>query len=640
VTLKFFHPSLMIKRLAIYKSGQVAYDQNFHEGVNVIAGENGSGKSSILDFIFFVLGGEMNSWKEYAGLCDTVVAEIGVNDTSVTLRRNISTERQRPLHFFFGTFDSAISHSDAGWETYAYSRTSSRDSFSQILFRALGLPEAQTTEGNNLTMHQLLRLLYVDQMTPVQRIFRFEAFDPPILKEAVGDLLCGISEFELFERQIAVREAKRRFAEIASELKSITAVASGYETPLNRTGIEREVIALEAERVQLYAGLDELARSDFGSSVESKKHEAERRKASEELSKVRVKLQSLERKSQTLEFEIADSELFLQHLTKMLDELEDASATYEELGGLRFEYCPSCFTALEVFPDAALGHCHLCKSSLGDAERDSRTLAIKLDLQIQQRESQQLQKERIADLQSIKSEVRSLRRDHQSKSATYDAMSRAPISSRDAKIGNVNRRIGFIEQSLVNLQEKVDLASKYDAMVSERDKLNAIISKLDDEIKAINSRQDRRKREAYTQIANIALDFLRRDTGTQDDFLDPKHLQFSFADDAVFVDGKSNFAASSLVILKNSFHLAMIIASLNDSKFALPRFMMFDNIEDKGMRPDRSHNFQSLIANLSSTAPTKHQIIFTTSMLNPDLRGSPYLVGPEYSKQNKTLNIH
>jgi hypothetical protein len=165
-------------------------------------------------------------------------------------------------------------------------------------------------------------------------------------------------------------------------------------------------------------------------------------------------------------------------------------------------------------------------------------------------------------------------------------------------------------------------------------------SKLDDEIKAINSRQDRRKREAYTQIANIALDFLRRDTGTQDDFLDPKHLQFSFADDAVFVDGKSNFAASSLVILKNSFHLAMMIASLNDSKFALPRFMMFDNIEDKGMRPDRSHNFQSLIANLSSTAPTKHQIIFTTSMLSPDLRGSPYLVGPEYSKQNKTLNIH
>lgn len=63
--------------------------------------------------------------------------------------------------------------------------------------------------------------------------------------------------------------------------------------------------------------------------------------------------------------------------------------------------------------------------------------------------------------------------------------------------------------------------------------------------KAIVARQDRRKREAYTQIANLTLDFLRRDTGTQDDFVDPKLLEFSFGDDAVFVDGKSNFAASA-----------------------------------------------------------------------------------------------
>jgi hypothetical protein len=638
--LKRLIPSLLIKRLTVLRSGKVAYDENFHEGVNIIAGENGSGKSSIMDFIFFVLGGEVNSWKEYAGLCDTVLAEIEVNDAIITLRRHISTERQRPLHLFFGTSSSAVTHSDSGWEIYPYSRTASRESFSQILFRALTLPEAQTAEGNNLTMHQILRLLYVDQLTPVQRIFRFEAFDPPILKEAIGNLLCGISEFELFERQIAVRELKGRVKDIVAELKSIVAVSSGQDTPLNIAGIEREIIAYEGERVSLYAELDELARSDFGSSEESKKHEAERRKASEELSKVRTRIQTLEREHQTLEFEIVDSDLFLKHLDKMLHELDAATATYEELGGLRFEYCPSCFTAIEVLPGTTSDHhCHLCKSLLSDAERGSRALAVKLDLQIQQRESRQLQDERLADLESLRSQMKSLRRDHQSKSATYDALSRAPISSRDAKIGNVNRRIGSIEQALINLHEKLDLGHKHDAMVAERDTLNATISRLEDEIKAIVARQDRRKREAYTQIANLTLDFLRRDTGAQEDFIDPKLLQFSFGDDAVFVDEKSNFAASSLVVLKNSFHLAMLIASLNDSRFTLPRFMMFDNIEDKGMRPERSHNFQSLMLNASSAAVTKHQLIFTTSLLSPELSGSPYLVGPEYSKQNKTLKI-
>src|SRR5216684_2775122 len=215
-------------------------------------------------------------------------------------------------------------------------------------------------------------------------------------------------------------------------------------------------------------------------------------------------------------------------------------------------YCPSCFAAVEALPENASDHCHLCKSLLSNSDRGSRTLAVKLDLQIQQRESRQLQDERLADLESVKSQLKSLRRDHQSKSATYDALSRAPISSRDAKIGTISRRIGFIEQSLVNLQEKIELANKFDAMVAERDTLNATIGRLGDEIKAIVARQDRRKREAYTQIANLRLDFLRRDTGTQDDFVDPKLLEFSFGDDAVFVDGKSNFAASSLVVLKNS----------------------------------------------------------------------------------------
>src|SRR5712671_7001954 len=54
-------------------------------------------------------------------------------------------------------------------------------------------------------------------------------------------------------------------------------------------------------------------------------------------------------------------------------------------------YCPSCFTAVEALPENASDHCHLCKSLLSNSDRGSRTLAVKLDLQIQQRESRQLQ---------------------------------------------------------------------------------------------------------------------------------------------------------------------------------------------------------------------------------------------------------
>jgi len=51
---------------------------------------------------------------------------------------------------------------------------------------------------------------------------------------------------------------------------------------------------------------------------------------------------------------------------------------------------------------------------------------------------------------------------------------------------------------------------------------------------------------------------------------------------------------------------------------------------------ERSHNFQRIIIEESKNA-FPHQIIFTTSMLDPKLEGSTYTVGPKYTRENKTL---
>jgi hypothetical protein len=67
--------------------------------------------------------------------------------------------------------------------------------------------------------------------------------------------------------------------------------------------------------------------------------------------------------------------------------------------------------------------------------------------------------------------------------------------------------------------------------------------------------------------------------------------------------------------------------------------VLFDNIEDKGMEQDRSHNFQAVIAEMSASAAIAHQIIFTTSMLNPDLNKDEYVIGPHYTHVRRTLEL-
>ncbi len=630
-------PFLALQRLIVTRGGNRVYEQQFHDGVNIIYGENGAGKSTIMDFIFHALGGEVGDWKGYAALCDNVIAEIIVNDAVVTLRREVSSERQRSLQVFFGPYETALARAADGWQTFPYKRSESRLAFSQILFRALGLPEAQTSEGDTITMHQLLRLLYADQMTPVQRIFRFETFDPPIIKQAIGDFLCGIGGFELYERQTELRELVRSFSSVNAEIRSMIAVTAGTEMPLNRARMSKEIDDFEQERTGLYEQLARVRRGEFGDPGESKRHEKERRDTFERLSRIRTDIQLLERECKTLEFEIQDSELFISHIDQMLAAIELSALTYEELGGVRFEFCPACFTA--VAADVTSDHCHLCKEPLPETEKASRTLAVKLDLQIQRRESLQLQNERNETLGTYQKRLRRLRRDNPTKSAAYDALLLGPMSSRDAKIGELSQRVGFIDRSIQTLNERIELVNRFEELSNEKARLNGRISKLNDDIAAIIAAQDRRKREAYTKIADHTLEFLHGDIGVQDDFVQARAVQFSFGDDAVFVDEKSNFAASSLVILKNSHHLAMLSASIGDAKFFLPRFMMFDNIEDKGMVPERSWNFQRIICEMSAAATARHQIIFTTSMLNPILENSKYIIGGRYSKSERTLKI-
>ncbi|EPE94114.1 hypothetical protein [Rhizobium grahamii] len=112
---------------------------------------------------------------------------------------------------------------------------------------------------------------------------------------------------------------------------------------------------------------------------------------------------------------------------------------------------------------------------------------------------------------------------------------------------------------------------------------------------------------AFFQPTKALLD---QDLQEHSDFGDVQHVSFSFADDWVAINGEKNRrgSASGMVILKNSFALGLLASSLIDKQFKLPRWMLFDNIEDKGMVEERSWNFQRLIVALSEQSVVPHQI--------------------------------
>ena len=84
---------------------------------------------------------------------------------------------------------------------------------------------------------------------------------------------------------------------------------------------------------------------------------------------------------------------------------------------------------------------------------------------------------------------------------------------------------------------------------------------------------------------------------------------------------------------------ASVGAYCGELGFGYPRFLLCDNIEDKGMTVERSRNFQRNIVALSKAAKIEHQIIFTTSMIDPGLDTAEFTIGPNYVDGRKTLDI-
>lgn len=207
-------PTIQLERLRIMKASRAVYDEEFHAGMNIIRGDNSSGKSSIMDLLFFGLGGDFVSWKPEPGSCDLVYVQVKLNGETVVMRREITRKKSQPMWIFDGGMDEALTNAD-GWVRFGFTRSEDRESFSQAIFRWLDIPEVTAEDDSNMTMHQVLRLLYVDQLTPVSRIFRLEHFDTPHRRQAVGDLMLGAYNGRIYYLRTALRAKEREFDKIA-----------------------------------------------------------------------------------------------------------------------------------------------------------------------------------------------------------------------------------------------------------------------------------------------------------------------------------------------------------------------------------------------------------------------------------------
>ena len=632
-----FDPSLALNRLVVMKDGHSAYDEDFHIGVNIIRGVGNSvGKSTLADLIFFALGGDVVVWKDEAGSCDSVVAELVLNGAVVTVRRDISTSGQQPLWIFFGDFEASQSAGMEGWQRYAYRRSGERESFTQVLFRLLDMPEVGAEAESNITMHQLLRLMYVDQMTPVDRIFRFETNDSPLRRQAVGDLLCGVYDSRIYPTQLLLREKEKDYELATRQLTSLHHVLGRVGEGMTLEFINAQKSNLTSQRSAILAEIDELKsrRFEVSNSADEKSTISA---LGRDLQKMNADVADKQDLAGRLAYAIEDAGELIREISRSLSQLREGEVSHAVLGPIDFLFCPSCFSVLEDAPDEHT--CRLCRSHIEPDSDRSRIARMRNELELQLKESEQLQEERISELAGAQGRLRTLQAMRDRLASEYLSLTRHYVTEADVSIEQLSSRVGYLDRELVELERQGELAEQLELLSREKALLNEDISNLKDRIRQWQTERNTRQANVYGAIAQTTAEIISHDVKSEAEFTSDSDVYFNFSEDRIAINGKYGFSASSLTVIRNAFHLALHWSACADSSFRYPRFLLMDNIEDKGMTQERSQNFQRLIVNISKEIRVPHQIIFTTSMTDPELDNSELTVGEKYDFHHKSLKI-
>lgn len=380
--------SLFLSRLVIVTNeGKTAYDEKFHRGINIIRGHNSSGKSTITHCIFFVLGGAYNDFVPEIRYCQHVTAEIEINHVPLTIRRYIEVNdegkisKETPMYIYFGPISDLVTK-DVQWHRFGYKISTDKKSFSNVLFELFGFPEIHA--DSNITMHQILRLMYLDQESPTSSLFYFEPFDREIIRETTADLLMGLYNYRLSDAKLELERLEKEIAVKRSEEKVMKDMLSASNA-ISSQYINNVIEGLTSEIESINAKVLSLRVKDKQEAVKVK---PEYEHIKQTIESLRHKKNNLTDEIGRLKAEIQDSEYFIRTLERKITSLTNSIETRNYLESLTIEYCPECLTKLDA--SVPEGHCRLCKSPIENGQHSSQANRIKLELSFQLAESKKL----------------------------------------------------------------------------------------------------------------------------------------------------------------------------------------------------------------------------------------------------------
>jgi len=347
----------LIIRKVIYSGDNYKFESpELENGINIIVGDNGSGKSTFSYFIDYGLGGTIkpfnrdNKTEKYREIAtdsnNYIVLEIEINSTKYSLKR------------FIGHNDIFISDGE-NVEKFAINRHKeyAPKVFSDWLLEKLDITIFDVNLGAKFwtfNFSDLFRLLYYDQDTEPKKIYKTPSndnfiSDSIIIRKTIFEVLLGISSVEYFQRMNELKSAERLKGDAKGRYEGFLALHSNinFEEESNSTSIieeyEEQLKKLKHERDLYTKDNSEVnEKTLYLTTLQS------------ELINLELDISNNKIKSQNINTEIYSIEKMYKELESEISDIKKTIFTHEQLNLFSMQVCPFCMNTKKDRKD---GHC-------------------------------------------------------------------------------------------------------------------------------------------------------------------------------------------------------------------------------------------------------------------------------------------
>lgn len=439
----------------IIVSGDIGCEYEFGD-VNVLLGDNNSGKSTLMKLILFSLGAPINSFIDEISqkkLCNNVTLEVTLKNG-----RSIRIIRKLPTSEAFLVTPVKNEEEIVNDEITVYNA----EEFSDFLLESEGYSTEKIAYTKDkmasFRFYFLLRALYVDQDTSAHSILSDlnmgqEYFtSQPIIKKSIVEKMLGKDNSELQRIRIAIQELNKENTTLTAEVSFLKEQNEKLENAYNY-----EWKKLDAELLKISEEKELLADAEYEQL--SKVRTINNSQSSSELVLKQKVLKEKIENDQILKLEISDLENILKSLNEDVVALNIKIAAKDILEELPILYCPNCLSELSQ-DTVARGLCENCHKKTTE-EKILNNATLKKTLNDSILEAQELLVVKRNVLHQNKAEIDRLEKEIQKERKRLFSESQVERNLIQESINDIKQRLEYlIEKESVLKQyrkSKIDL---------------------------------------------------------------------------------------------------------------------------------------------------------------------------------------